>query len=130
MGRDVDRRKIWRRFMNSRNAIVKAGRNFLSVCVLLLCAGSMAFAQAGRGSISGLVSDPSGAIVSGAKVTALDHATGVALHTVTNAAGLYSFVSLNPGTYVVTASQKGFESVAQKNVLVTVDQVSTVNITL
>ena len=59
-----------------------------------------------------------------------DHATGVALHTVTSDAGLYSFVSLTPGTYVVTASQKGFESVAQDNVLVTVDQATTVNIAL
>ena len=65
-----------------------------------------------------------------AKVTALDHATGVALHTVTSEAGLYSFVSLTPGLYIVTASQKGFESVAQDNVLVTVDQVTTVNIAL
>jgi len=39
-------------------------------------------------------------------------------------------VSLNPGVYEVTASLKGFESVAQDNVNVTVDQVSTVNITL
>jgi hypothetical protein len=116
--------------MNRGSAIVKTVRNFLPVCILLLCAGSIAFAQAGRGSISGLVSDPSGAIVSGAKVTALDHATGIALHTVTSAAGLYSFVSLNPGTYIVTASQKGFESVAQNNVLVTVDQVTALNITL
>ncbi|MGC1476398.1 MAG: carboxypeptidase-like regulatory domain-containing protein, partial [Terriglobales bacterium] len=76
--------------MNSRNAIVKTVRNFLPVCILFLCAGSVAFAQAGRGSISGLVSDPSGAIVNGAKVTALDHATGIALHTITSAAGLYS----------------------------------------
>ncbi len=37
---------------------------------------------------------------------------------------------MNPGIYVVTASQKGFESVAQDNVLVTVDQVATVNIAL
>jgi hypothetical protein len=116
--------------MNGRNAIVKTARNLLSACILFLCAGSVAFAQAGRGSISGLVSDPSGAIVNGASVTALNHATGVTLHTVTSAAGLYSFVSLTPGVYVVTASQKGFESVAQDNVLVTVDQVSTVNIAL
>ena len=116
--------------MNRRNAIVKTVRNFLSVCILFLCAGSVAFAQAGRGSISGLVSDPSGAVVNGAKVTALNHATGVELHTVTSAAGLYTFVSLNPGLYVVTASQKGFESVAQDNVMVTVDQVTTVNIAL
>ncbi len=116
--------------MNSRNAIVKTARNLLSVCILLFCASSVALAQAGRGSISGLVSDPSGAIVSGAKVTALNHATGVVLHTVTSDAGLYSFVSLTPGTYVVTASQKGFENLAQDNVLVTVDQATTVNIVL
>ena len=116
--------------MNNRNAIGKTMRNFLSVCILCLCLGSLALAQAGRGSISGLVSDPSGAIVSGAKVTALNHATGVALHTVTSEAGLYSFVSLNPGNYIVTASQKGFENVAQDNVSVTVDQVTTVNIAL
>jgi len=116
--------------MSSRNAIVKTARNFLSVCLLFLCAASVAFAQAGRGSISGLVSDPSGAVVNGAKVTALNHATGVELHTVTSDAGLYSFVSLSPGLYVVTASQKGFEGVAQDNVLVTVDQVTTANIAL
>ncbi|MFI5118404.1 MAG: TonB-dependent receptor domain-containing protein [Terriglobales bacterium] len=116
--------------MNGRNAMVKTARNFLSVCILCLCAGSVALAQAGRGSISGLVSDPTGAMVNGAQVTALNHATAVALHTVTSAAGLYSFVSLTPGVYVVTASQKGFESVAQNNVLVTVDQVTTANIAL
>lgn len=80
--------------MNRRPAIVKTARNLLSVCVFLLCASSVALAQAGRGSISGLISDPSGAIVKGAQVTALDQATGVALHTVTSEAGLYSFVSL------------------------------------
>jgi hypothetical protein len=116
--------------MNSGNAMVKTARSFLSVCILFLCAGSVAFGQAGRGSISGLVSDPSGAIVNGAQVTALNSATGVALHTVTSEAGLYSFVSLTPGVYVVTASQKGFESVARNNVTVTVDQVATVNIAL
>ncbi len=116
--------------MNSRNAIVKTVRDSLSVCILLVCASSMALAQGGRGSISGLVSDPSGAIVSGAQVTALNQATGVALHTITSSAGLYSFVSLTPGIYVVTASQKGFENVAENNVLVTVDQTTTVNIAL
>ena len=116
--------------MNSRNAIGKTARNFLSVWILLICASSVAFAQAGRGSISGLVSDPSGAIVKGAKVIALNQATGVALHTVTSDSGLYSFVSLTPGTYVVTASQQGFESVAQDKVLVTVDQATVVNIAL
>ena len=116
--------------MNSENAMVKTVRNFLFVCAVFLCAGSIALGQAGRGSINGLVTDPSGAVVNGAKVTALNHATGVALRTVTSEAGLYSFVSLTPGVYVVTASQKGFENVAQDNVPVTVDQVTTMNIAL
>ncbi|MGB8009895.1 MAG: TonB-dependent receptor [Terriglobales bacterium] len=116
--------------MSGRNPSVTTARNLVLVVVFFLCASSLALAQAGRGSISGLVTDPSGAIVNGASVTALDHATGVALHTVTSEAGLYSFISLNPGIYVVTANQKGFESVAKSNVSVTVDQVTTVNIAL
>ncbi len=114
---------------NCKVSATTMGR-FLFACTLLLCVVTAALAQAGRGSISGLVTDPSGAIVPGAKITALDHATGVAQHTVTSAGGLYSFVSLNPGVYKVTASMKGFESVAQDKVTVTVDQVSTVNIAL
>ena len=61
--------------MNSRNAMVKTVRNFLSVCILFLCAGSVALAQAGRGSISGLVTDPAGALIPGAKVVLLNPAT-------------------------------------------------------
>ena len=116
--------------MNSRNGMVKTVRSFLSVCVLCLCAASVALAQAGRGSISGLVSDPAGAVVPGAQVTLLNQATGLTEHTVTTAAGLYSFISLNPGVYQVTASQKGFASVARDKVTVSVDQVTEVNITL
>ena len=69
---------------------------FLFIGVPFLTSGTVAWAQAGRGGISGLVSDPSGAVVPGAKVTALNKATGIAQSTVTTAAGLYSFVSLNP----------------------------------
>ena len=102
----------------------------LVVVLLMLCIPFGASAQGGRGGISGLVTDPAGASVSGAKVTALNTATGITLDSVTNDAGLYSFVSLNPGTYVVTVTQTGFEGLAQTNVSVTVDQVTTVNIAL
>ncbi|MGA3011198.1 MAG: TonB-dependent receptor [Terracidiphilus sp.] len=116
--------------MKNRKASATMMGCFLFACILFLCAATAALAQAGRGSIGGLVTDPTGAIVPGANITATNHATGVALHTVTTTAGLYGFVALNPGAYKVTASMKGFESVAQDNVNVTVDQVSTVNITL
>jgi hypothetical protein len=116
--------------MNRRDTLVKTTRNFLSAGILIVCAASVALAQAGRGSISGLVSDPAGALVSGAQVTLLNPATGVMQHTVTSSAGLYTFISLNPGVYNVTASQKGFKSLARDKVTVTVDQVTELNITL
>jgi hypothetical protein len=96
----------------------------------MLCACAAGFAQAGRGSISGQITDPSGAVVSGAKVTLLNRANGTELHSATNAGGLYTFISLNPGVYQVTASMEGFETVAEGNVNVTVDQATTVNIAL
>ncbi|MGA2167991.1 MAG: TonB-dependent receptor [Terracidiphilus sp.] len=105
-------------------------RIFLCIWMLLLAAGTAAWAQAGRGGINGTVTDPTGAVVPGARVTALDHATGVSQSTVSTGAGFYSFVSLNPGSYRVTASSKGFEAVAQDNVTVSVDQVTALNIAL
>ena len=78
--------------LKNRKASATTMGCFLFACVLFVCAATAALAQAGRGSISGLVTDPTGAIVPGARITALDHATGIALHTVTSGAGLYSFV--------------------------------------
>jgi hypothetical protein len=115
--------------MNCRNVRASSARLFLLLCALW-CGVTAGFAQAGRGSISGLVSDPTGAIVPGARVTAKDQATGVEISTISTAAGLYSFISLSPGMYQVMASAKSFETTVQKNVVVTVDQVSTVNISL
>jgi Carboxypeptidase regulatory-like domain len=116
--------------MKSGNAMAVKVRNFLLICILSICAGSVALAQAGRGSISGLVSDPSGAIVPGAAVVLRNPTTGVTQHTVTTSAGLYTFISLNPGVYQVTASQAGFKSVVQEKITVNVDEVTEVNITL
>src|ERR1700752_1015111 len=113
---------------------VWCGRAACARSILLICVVAgltpAAFAQAGRGSISGLVTDPTGAIVPGARVVAQSQATGLKLSTASTGAGLYSFVSLAPGTYELTASAKGFETLVEKNIAVTVDQVSTINITL
>src|SRR6478736_8664610 len=98
---------------------------FVCLCVLFLSTNS-SFAQAGRGAINGSVSDASGAIIPGATVTATDTATGAKLTATTTAAGIYSFVSLSPGNYEVSASLKGFETTVRKGVLVTVDQSTTV----
>ncbi len=115
------------KYANTTKSLV---RKCFCLFILILCASAAGFAQAGRGSVSGLVTDPAGAVVSGANVTLLNLANGVAQHSMTNAEGLYSFISLDPGVYKVTASKTGFETVAQDNVNVTVDQKSTVNIAL
>jgi hypothetical protein len=116
--------------MNSRGLFAGSARACFLACFVVLLAGMSAFAQAGRGSISGTVTDPGGAVVPGAQVVLLNHATGVTLRTDTSGAGLYTFISLNPGVYQVTASQTGFSNVAQEKVTVDVDQVTEVNITL
>ena len=116
--------------MNSRNGTGRTVRNFLALCIVFLIAACGALGQAGRGSISGLVTDPGGAVVQGAKVALLNPATGVTQHAVTTSGGLYTFISLNPGVYKVTASQTGFKSVAQDKITVNLDEVTEVNITL
>jgi len=105
-------------------------RKLLCVLYLIVCTGIATWSQAGRGGISGLITDPTGAIVPGASVTLLDQATGTKHSAVSTAAGLYSFVSLAPGNYEVTASAKGFDTAVLKNIRVNVDQVSTANVTL
>src|SRR6478736_8012632 len=115
--------------MMTRLQRASSARIFLFLS-LLLSLSAIAFAQAGRGTISGLIIDPSGAIIPGARITALNQATGVKVAAQSSAAGLYSFVSLSPGQYEVSVTASGFATTVHKNIAVTVDQVSSVNIVL
>ncbi len=115
--------------MTTWSARPSFARYFLFLAIFA-CSCTAATAQAGRGGISGLITDSSSAIIPGAKVTVQNAATGSKLSTVSTAAGVYSFVSLAPGKYDVSATAKGFETMIQKNVTVSVDQVTTVNLAL
>jgi Carboxypeptidase regulatory-like domain/TonB dependent receptor len=121
---------IEEKVMNPRSLWTGSYRLGFQVLVLFVLAAVSALGQAGRGSISGTVTDSSGAAVSGAQVTLLDPATGVTQHTVASAAGLYTFISLNPGAYKVTATQTGFAPAAVDKIAVNVDQTTEANITL
>src|SRR5271155_1149282 len=116
--------------MMKRSADSSLARAALCLWVFCVCASAAAFAQAGMGSISGLITDSSGAAVPGTKVVAQNRASGIKSSTVSNAAGVYSFVSLAPAPYDLSATQKGFGTVLEKNVLVTLDQVTPANISL
>ncbi|HMH16084.1 MAG TPA: TonB-dependent receptor [Edaphobacter sp.] len=76
----------------------------------LLLACSVAFGQTITGSLTGTVSDPSGAAVIGATVTAMSVDTGVQTPTTTNAAGVYTLRFLQPGHYKLSITSSGFSS--------------------
>src|SRR6185295_7624361 len=85
-----------------------------SVFICLFAVGWLAlsaFAQTSTSRISGTVTDSSGAVVPGAKVTAKDEATGVTYTQTTTGAGLYTFPSLTVGKYTISVEMKGFKTV-------------------
>jgi len=87
-------------------------------------------AQVLYGSITGTVTDPSGAAVSGARVEALNIGTGVTQAATTNESGIYRYVVLQPGTYKVTISAPGFATQVTENVSVVVNNVVRVDAAL
>src|SRR5689334_520308 len=86
---------------------------------VVLMAGVLS-AQTFRGTILGTVTDPSGALVSGAKVTVKNVATGLERSTQTSADGSYSIPELPIGTYTVTITQPGFQTSSTTGVVVDV----------
>ncbi|WP_176441904.1 TonB-dependent receptor [Granulicella rosea] len=71
---------------------------------------------AGKGAISGIVDDPTGAAIPNAKVTVTNTATGVSVTSITTAAGDYNFSTLDPGGYTIKVEAPGFETQQQQNV--------------
>ncbi|MGA7907517.1 MAG: carboxypeptidase-like regulatory domain-containing protein, partial [Candidatus Sulfotelmatobacter sp.] len=88
--------------------------------VFLLLASASVPAQTFRGTILGSVTDPSGAVVAGAKVIVKNVGTGLERTTETSADGSYSLPELPIGTYTVTITQTGFQTFVAKNVTVDV----------
>src|SRR5580698_5342169 len=91
----------------------------LSVLFILLAAASLP-AQTFRGTILGTVTDPSGAVLPGAKVTVKNLGTGLERTTETSADGSYSLPELPIGTYNVTVTLTGFQTFVATNVTVDV----------
>jgi hypothetical protein len=77
-------------------------------------------AQTFRGTILGTVTDPSGAVISGAKVTVRNTGTGLQRTTQTTSDGTYNVPELPIGTYAVTISQSGFQTFLANGVSVTI----------
>lgn len=79
-----------------------------------LCATSNA--QTSRGTLTGIVTDSSNALVVDATVRLTETATGVSRQTTTNGAGLYRFDAVDLGTYKLTVEAKGFSTQSQTGI--------------
>ena len=88
--------------------------------VFIVLLATVVSAQTFRGSILGTVTDPNGAVVSGAKVSAKNLATGLERSTTTDDAGNYTVAELPIGRYEVRVEQSGFVPSVVSNVTVEV----------
>jgi hypothetical protein len=96
------------------------------VSLFVMCASSALFAQT-AGSISGVITDPSGAFVQGAQVTATNQSTNASRVVETNSSGYYSIPNLAPGPYTVKVEKQGFQTVSFQNTPLTVAQALVLN---
>jgi hypothetical protein len=93
-------------------------------------AGTPALAQLDTAALVGTVRDSSNAVIPGATVTATQTSTGVAVNTVTNGEGEYTFPNLKIGSYMVAAELQGFRRAVRQNIELHVQERIEVNFTL
>ena len=108
-------------------------KSFRRICSLILAvvfATSAAFAQSSHGGLAGSVTDPTGAVIPGAKVQLTEEATGVKSDTVSTSSGAYRFNELPVGSYTVTTTAAGFSTSTATGVLVTVNSTSALDVKL
>ena len=104
------------------------------LCTLLIASAllmpSLLCAQAYFGTVSGELTDASGAVIPGASVTLLDEEKGFNFNTTSDTSGRYLFRSVAPGLYSVSADAKGFAKVTSARFKVDVNQNATTNLKL
>jgi hypothetical protein len=105
-------------------------RTSLWILGVVILASSGAIAQKDTGSLAGLVKDPSGAVIPGAKVRIIDTERGAQLGTTTNGQGEFVFSPLKIGRYQVTVEKTGFKKTVAGPIVINVDERPAVNITL
>lgn len=102
----------------------------LGLLMLIVLGITFSFAQTTRGTVTGSVTDPSGAVVAKASVALVDKATNVTRTTETNNAGIYRFDAVNLGTYDVVVEAKGFTKATVKGLTVSANRVSAIDVAL
>src|SRR3984957_5662378 len=96
--------------------------------VVFSLAAALVFGQSGS-SLSGVVSDPTGAVIPAATLTLINVQTGGEQSTVADGAGRYNYPAVSPGKYKLTAKHPGFSDVIVNNIELLVSTATTVNVT-
>ena len=113
------------------NSRVTGAVKSISLAALLMCLLALtAFGQQTTGSLGGIVSDPSGAVVAGATVTAVNTATGAERSAVSSSTGTFDFQALQPGTYTISIDAKNFKRAVSRDIVVSVATTTQVTIPL
>jgi hypothetical protein len=102
---------------------------FVILAIAIVSASPM-YAQVSGATLSGTITDPSGAAIAGAKVSITNKATGVTRDVTTDAAGFYSAPNLLPGPYEVTGAASGFSTAKQSDLTLTVGAEQVLNLPL
>ena len=102
----------------------------LHLLLFLVCATSSAMAQSTDATISGVVLDPSGKVITDAAIEVLNDATGVRYENKTNGEGIYSISVLPPGQYRVQVSKIGFKTLIKPGIVLNVQSALAINFTL
>ena len=105
-------------------------RRILITSALLGLGSVLMLAQTDRGTITGTVTDASGAVIVGAKVTATNTATGISTETSTSGAGVFTIPQLTVGVYRVAVEQSGFKRFVQEGLTVPLGQTVRVDASL
>jgi len=98
-------------------------------CVLLLC-GVYALAQSDRGTITGSVLDPAGAVVPNVPIEAKNVATSVTYRAQTSGTGNYTIAQMPVGTYEISVAASGFKKAVRTGVEVSANTTFAVDFTL
>src|SRR4051812_13023791 len=109
---------------------VRRATRVLRLCAVLLAFVGVVCAQESRATITGRVTDPSGAPVGGAKVVVKNLSTNEEFTKTTTAEGDYTVPFLNPGDYSITVSAPNFKSAFKDKVTLFVATTTTLNIGL
>ncbi len=116
--------------VSSRLYGIGIGIGCLALIALIGASAIFAQTQATAADLSGTVTDPTGAVVSGAAVTARNTATGISRTLTANAVGSYQFIGLPPGEYEISAEAPTFKRVVISGVRLTVGQAADLTIKL